>query len=58
MMFDIATDKAGASKESILLIDDSRANLMAAERYGWKVLWFDDYNPSESVKRIKRTLEF
>lgn len=43
--------------EEILLIDDSRANLMAAERRGWRVLWFDDYRPDESVKRIKTALE-
>lgn len=57
-MYEIATKKAVVPKDAILLIDDSRTNLMAAERFGWKVLWFDDYNPAESVKRIKRTLEF
>jgi FMN phosphatase YigB (HAD superfamily) len=40
-----------------LLVDDSRANLMAAERMGWHVLWFDDYEPQESVPRIKEALE-
>ncbi|CAN5637517.1 hypothetical protein BH23PAT1_BH23PAT1_0340 [soil metagenome] len=43
--------------EEILLIDDSRANLMAAEHRGWRVLWFDDYRPDESVQRIKTALE-
>jgi len=31
---------------------------MAAERLGWHVLWFDDYRPSESVKRVRATLVF
>ncbi len=41
----------------ILLVDDSRANIMAAEKFGWHVLWFDDYRPEESVTRIKNALE-
>jgi HAD superfamily hydrolase (TIGR01509 family) len=41
----------------ILLVDDSRANVMAAERLGWHVLWFDDYRPDESVARIRTALE-
>lgn len=44
--------------DQILFIDDSRTNLMAAERHGWHVLWFDDYRPEESVERIKSALEF
>jgi FMN phosphatase YigB (HAD superfamily)/DNA-binding XRE family transcriptional regulator len=57
-IFEIATQKAGVEASEILLIDDSRANLMAAERAGWRVLWFDDYVPTESVRRIRDTLEF
>lgn len=41
----------------ILLVDDSRANVMAAERLGWHVLWFDDYRPDESAARIRTALE-
>jgi len=48
----------GCAPEEILLIDDSRANLMAAERLGWKVLWFDDYRPEESVLRVRSALEY
>ncbi len=44
--------------EQILFIDDSRSNLMAAEKFGWHVLWFDDFRPEESVKRISSALEF
>lgn len=49
---------AGCNPEEILLIDDSRSNLMAAERMGWKVLWFDDYRPEESVERVRSALHF
>jgi len=32
--------------------------VMAAQKLGWKVLWFDDYRPEDSVKRIKSALDF
>ncbi len=57
-IYEIATEKAGVPAEEILLIDDSRTNLMAAERHSWRVLWFDDFSPADSVKRIKEALEF
>lgn len=44
--------------QEILLVDDSRANIMAAEKLGWHVLWFDDYRPTESVARVRGALEF
>lgn len=53
-----AAKKSAVDSESILLIDDSRANLMAASEFGWHVLWFDDYRPKESIQRIKSALEF
>lgn len=56
-IYEIAQTQAGCAPAEILLVDDSRANLMAAERMGWRVLWFDDYRPSESIKRIVTTLE-
>lgn len=57
-IFEIAAKKANTDPSSILLIDDSRGNLMAAGKLGWHVLWFDDYRPKESVERIKQALEF
>ena len=51
-----AEKAAGASGSSIFFIDDSRANLTAAEKLGWRVFWFDDYIPSESIARIEGTL--
>jgi FMN phosphatase YigB (HAD superfamily)/DNA-binding XRE family transcriptional regulator len=56
-IFQIAAEKAGVEPHEILLIDDSRTNLMAAEKQGWHVLWFDDYRPDESVERIRAALE-
>jgi FMN phosphatase YigB (HAD superfamily) len=57
-IYDIAASKAGVEPSAILLVDDDRANLMAAERKGWRTLWFDDYRPAESVAHIRQTLEF
>jgi FMN phosphatase YigB (HAD superfamily)/DNA-binding XRE family transcriptional regulator len=56
-MYEIAASKAGVPPGEILFVDDSRMNLMAAEKQGWHVLWFDDYRPDESVARIKSALE-
>ncbi len=57
-MYEIAAGLAGVPPEKILLVDDSRVNLMAAEKMGWKVLWFDDYRIDDSVERVKSALEF
>jgi FMN phosphatase YigB (HAD superfamily) len=57
-IYEIAQERAGVTDpKEILLIDDSRVNLMAAERLGWHVLWFDDSRPEESVERVRATLE-
>lgn len=56
-IYDIASAQAGVSDDEILLVDDSRANLIAAEKRGWRVLWFDDYKPEASIERIKQALE-
>jgi transcriptional regulator with XRE-family HTH domain len=57
-IYEIAAQKAApCAPHEILLIDDSRANLMAAEKMGWKVIWFDGYHPEESIARIKTALE-
>ncbi len=57
-IYQVAAEKTNCHPDEILLVDDSRSNVMAAERLGWKVLWFDDFHPSESIARIKRVLEF
>jgi putative hydrolase of the HAD superfamily len=56
-IYEVATEKAGCPPAEILLVDDARTNLMAAEKHGWHVLWFDDYRPEESIVRIKDALE-
>lgn len=57
-IFEEALARSNCQPGEILLIDDSRTNIMAAEKQGWKVLWFDDSNPEESIDRIKKALEF
>ena len=57
-IFATAADKVPFPPEEMLLIDDSRANVMAAERLGWRVLWFDAYRPAESVRRVRDALRF
>ena len=56
-IYEAAEQQAHVKPEEILLIDDDRANLMAAERLGWQVLWFDDYQPAEAVERIRASLQ-
>lgn len=56
-IYEIAQQQADVDPQEILLIDDSRVNLMAAERLGWHVLWFDDSRPEESVERVRQALE-
>jgi FMN phosphatase YigB (HAD superfamily)/DNA-binding Xre family transcriptional regulator len=55
-IYEYAARKAGVEPHEILLVDDDRPNLMAAERMGWQVLWFDDYRPLESIDRIRDIL--
>jgi FMN phosphatase YigB (HAD superfamily) len=56
-IYTLATNKAGCPAGEILLLDDSRVNLMAAEKHGWRVLWVDDYRPDEAAERIRSSLE-
>jgi putative hydrolase of the HAD superfamily len=56
-IYEIAQSRSGVKPEEILLVDDSRANLMAAEHLGWHVLWFDDYRIDESLDRIRQALK-
>jgi len=56
-IYDHAAKLAGVSEDEILFIDDSRPNLVTAEKRGWRVIWFDDYDPATSIERIKQALE-
>lgn len=55
-IYQIAQEQAGCAPGEILFIDDSRANLMAAEKAGWNVLWFDIYHAAESAVNIREAL--
>lgn len=57
-IYEIAQAKAGVQASEILFVDDSRSNLMAAEHKGWRVLWFDDYRPADSIAHIREILAF
>jgi len=54
--FDIAATQAGAGPTELLLIDDNRANLAAASKLGWHTIWFNAYQPAESIEAIKAAL--
>jgi FMN phosphatase YigB (HAD superfamily)/DNA-binding Xre family transcriptional regulator len=56
-IYEEAVKLAKLPPQKILLIDDDRINIMAAERLNWHVLWFDDSHPEEAVERAKATLE-
>jgi len=55
-IYEIAEERAKTPGSDIFFIDDSRANLSEAEKRGWRVLWFDDYNPEDSVKRVQQAI--
>lgn len=57
-IYELAEARASVPASEILLVDDTRANLMAADQKGWSVLWFDDYNSADSAERIREILEF
>ncbi len=55
-IFAIAQDRAGVAANEILLIDDTRSNIVAAEQQGWHVALFDGYRVEESVERLRTNL--
>lgn len=57
-IYEVAKQLAAVEPREILLIDDARANLTAADHAGWHVLWFDDYEPEQSADRVKQSLAF
>ena len=56
-IYEVAEAMAGVPGEEILLVDDTRANLMPAQKAGWHVMWFNDYDSIESTERVRSALE-
>jgi putative hydrolase of the HAD superfamily len=56
-IYEIAAEKAGCPPEEILLIDDTRANLMTAEKAGWHVMWFDGYHAADASANFQEALQ-
>jgi len=56
-IYEIAEAMAGVPASEILLVDDTRANLMPAQRAGWNVMWFNDYDSMEATERVRAALE-
>jgi HAD superfamily hydrolase (TIGR01509 family) len=56
-IYDLAQERAGVPANEILFIDDTKANLTAAEAHGWHVSWFDYARPEESAATIRTILE-
>jgi FMN phosphatase YigB (HAD superfamily)/DNA-binding XRE family transcriptional regulator len=57
LIYDVAATQSATPPEEILLIDDTRGNLNAADKLGWHVLWFDYAHPADSAARIREALE-
>ncbi len=55
--YQIATSRAGFPEDKILLIDDTKANLIAAEKLNWKIMWFDYARPEDLSAEIRSNLE-
>ncbi len=57
-LYEVAQELAAVEPGEILLIDNERPNLTAADKAGWQVLSFDDFQPDESIANAKHTLSF
>lgn len=57
-IYEKAHELAAVQPNEILLIDDERANLVAADKAGWHGLWSDEMAPEDTITRIKTALEF
>lgn len=52
-----AAEQAGVPANEILFIDDTQANLVAAEKQDWQVVLFDYARPEESTEHLRAALE-
>lgn len=57
-IFAKAGQMSGMDPNEILLIDDMRPNIIAAQKMGWHVMWFDDYSVEINEDKIKQILEY
>lgn len=57
-IYQVAKELAAVEPREILLIDNERPNLTAADRVGWQVLSFDDFQPHESIAQARHALAF
>jgi len=57
-IYEIASRRAGVKPNEILLIDDLRPNLTAADRAGWQIAHYDPLHADASLTRIKELLAF
>ena len=56
--YEKAQELAAVDAGEILLIDDTRPNLVTADKLGWHGLWSDEMDPADTIARVKTTLEF
>ncbi len=57
LIYELAEKMSGYSGPEIAYIDDSRNYIMAAEKFGWKIMWCDDYRPTDSAKKLAAVLD-
>jgi FMN phosphatase YigB (HAD superfamily)/DNA-binding XRE family transcriptional regulator len=57
-VYEKAQELAAVESNEILLIDDMRPNLVAADKAGWQGLWSDELSPEDTIVRVKSALEF
>lgn len=57
-IYQIAREKAGIHQAGILLVDNEKPNLLAAEAAGWQTVRFDDIHPAASAEAVKKLLDF
>lgn len=55
-IYEYAQKEAGVAPEEILLVDDTHGNVLAAEKQGWRAIWFDYARPEGSAKHIREAL--
>jgi HAD superfamily hydrolase (TIGR01509 family) len=57
-IYDVAQELAAVEANEILLIDNERPNLTSADKAGWQVISFDDFQPGESINHAREILAF